>query len=338
MIETVEFHIFKALRKATLPLGRFTLIVGPNGSGKTTAIQALQAAAAPGSTGFEKVATAGLEQSNVATVVEVVLHWGTPHTGTRTNVRWFSRGGHDRNHLHTGGDPVSDADARVLKQTLLRIRAYSFEAQAISAVVSLKPGIEMGPNGTNTVVVLDRLRDKHPERFEALNEELGRWLPEFDRMLFDVPSEGARGFSLRTRDGKHSIPAADLSQGTLLSLAMLTLAYLPEPPPLVCLEEPDRGIHPRLLREVRDALYRLSYPEDVGEKRDPVQVLATTHSPYFLDLFRDRREEIVIAHKVGHDVRFERLCERPDVDEILQDSRLGDAWYTGVLGGVPVEQ
>lgn len=336
MIESVEFRNFKALRKATLPLGRFTLIVGPNGSGKTTAIQALQATAAPRGDGFEKFATAGLEQNEDATVVEVVLHWGEPQVANVTNVHWLPRQRCQKTHAGPGG--AQTPHAPVLEQTLQRIRAYSFEAQAISAVVSLKPGIEMAPNGANTVVVLDRLRDKHPERFDALNEELGRWLPEFDRILFDVPLEGARAFSLRTRDGKHSIPAADLSQGTLLSLAMLTLAYLPEPPPLVCLEEPDRGIHPRLLREVRDALYRLSYPEDAGEKRDPVQVLATTHSPYFLDLFRDRREEIVIAHKVGHDVRFERLCERPDVDEILQDSRLGDAWYTGVLGGVPVEQ
>jgi hypothetical protein len=82
-------------------------------------------------------------------------------------------------------------------------------------------------------------------------------------------------------------------------------------------------------------MYRLSYPENYGEKRDPVQVIATTHSPYFLDLFRDHPEEVVIADKVGQDVRFERLSDREDLDEILGDVQLGDAWYSGVLGGVP---
>jgi predicted ATPase len=116
---------------------------------------------------------------------------------------------------------------------------------------------------------------------------------------------------------------------------MLALAYLKEPPSLVCLEEPDHGIHPRLLRNVRDALYRLSYPEELGEQREPVQVVATTHSPYMLDLFKDHPEEVVIAHKVGLEGRFERLSDRTDIAEILADSHLGDVWYSGILGGVP---
>jgi predicted ATPase len=118
---------------------------------------------------------------------------------------------------------------------------------------------------------------------------------------------------------------------------MLTLAYLPAPPTLVGLEEPDRGIHPRLLREVRDALYRLSYPDQFGESRPPVQVIATTQSPYFLDLFKEHPEEIVIAQKDDLQARFERLVDRPDIDEILADAPLGEVWYSGVLGGVPAK-
>ena len=114
--------------------------------------------------------------------------------------------------------------------------------------------------------------------------------------------------------------------------------YLPDPPAIVGLEEPDRGIHPRLLRDVRDAMYRLAYPESVGEKRDPVQVIATTHSPYMLDLFRDHPEEIVIADKVEDNVRFQRLSDLPNIEEILRDSQLGDVWYTGILGGVPTDR
>src|SRR5882724_10830951 len=177
----------------------------------------------------------------------------------------------------------------------------------------LDPELTLQSNGRNLAGVLDQLRDREPERFEKLNAEMGRWLPEFDRILFDTPVSGQRTLLLRTREGQHKIPATELSQGTLISLAILTLAYIPDPPPIVCLEEPDRGIHPRLLREVRDAMYRLSYPENYGDKRDPVQVIATTHSPYFLDLFKDHPEEVVIADKLGHDVRFERLSDRDDL-------------------------
>jgi len=195
--------------------------------------------------------------------------------------------------------------------------------------------MELQRNGRNLAGVLDRLRDQNPERFEAVNEELGRWIPEFDRVLFETPQSGHRSIALRTREGKHTIKASDLSQGTLIALALLTIAYLPEPPSIVCLEEPDHGLHPRLLRDVRDALYRLAYPEGSNEKREPVQVIATTHNPYFLDLFREHPEEIVIAEKVGLEGKFSRLSDRRDLEEILGDAPLSEVWYSGVLGGVP---
>ena len=116
---------------------------------------------------------------------------------------------------------------------------------------------------------------------------------------------------------------------------MLTLTHLPNPPALIAFEEPDQGIHPRLLRQVRDALYRLAYPEDLGELRAPTQIVATTQSPYFLDLFRDHPEEIVIAEKKGLYATFQRLSEQPYIDEILAGAPLGDIWYSGVLGGIP---
>jgi predicted ATPase len=131
------------------------------------------------------------------------------------------------------------------------------------------------------------------------------------------------------------MPASDLSEGTLLAVALLTLAHLAEPPTILTIEEPDRGIHPRLLRDVQDALYRLAFPENFGGSHGSVQVIATTHSPYFLDLFRDHPEQVVIAHKNGMEATFERLSDRPDIEEILGNAPLGEVWYSGILGGVP---
>src|SRR5205823_724668 len=140
-------------------------------------------------------------------------------------------------------------------------RYYALEPRRIAAPVNLQPAVELGEQGSEMAGVLDSLRDSNPERFEQLNRELARWLPEFDRILFETPAPGVRGFLLRPRSAPRPIPAAELSEGTLLALALLTLAHLPSPPSILLLEEPDRGIHPRLLREVQDALYRLAYPE-----------------------------------------------------------------------------
>jgi predicted ATPase len=334
MIEAVQFRNLKALRDTTLPLGRFTLIVGPNGSGKSTALWALLAAGNMGLLDFNKIATVGLGVHNN---VEVVLHWGGTFAGSITYATWGPTGEHVKQtdfDEEVPGDVVQVLTDK-LDNILSAIRIFSFDAPSIAAPTPLEPNMTLGSNGRNLAGVLHQLRDAEPERFNALNEELARWLPEFEQILFETHSGGHQGFLLRTSEGHHKIRASELSQGTLIALAMLTLAYIPDPPPIVCLEEPDRGIHPRLLREVQDAMYRLSYPENYGEKRDPVQVIATTHSPYFLDLFKDHPEEVVIADKLGLDVRFERLSDRPDIDEILGDTQLGDAWYSGVLGGVP---
>lgn len=215
---------------------------------------------------------------------------------------------------------------------------YALGSNNIAAPCKLEPGAKLKEDGSGLAAVLDQLRDDSPERFAMLNDELGRLVPEFDSIIFKTLQHGIRLFLLRQRHSQHTISSSDLSQGTLIALAILTLAYLPNPPSVVGLEEPDRGLHPRLLRDIRDALYRLSYPEKFGETRKPVQVIATTHSPFFLDLFRDHPEEIVIANKVGEEAKFERLSDRADINELLGDASLGDIWYSGILGGVPCEK
>jgi hypothetical protein len=92
-----------------------------------------------------------------------------------------------------------------------------------------------------------------------------------------------------------------------------------------------------MLREIRDLLYRLSYPSATGQTHSPVQIIATTQSPYFLDLFREHPEEIVITQKHGNAARFERLSDRADLPELLREGSLGDMWFSGILGGVPEE-
>ncbi len=331
MIESIQFRNFKALRDTTLPLGRFTLIVGPNGSGKSTALQALRCAGKPERATLEQILSAGFPGPHDQAVVELAVAWDASYAKARTTTRWMSPRGARLTH----SDPPSE---QTTIDALSRVRIYALDANAVARPIGLNPDMELHEDGGCLAGVLDRLRDKHPERFEALNEELGRWLPEFDRILFDMPHSNTRAFSLRTRDGRHEIRASELSHGTLLALAIIALAYVPGTPPIVCFEEPDRGIHPRLLRDVQDAMYRLSHPEAHGEERDPVQVIATTHSPYFLDLYKDHPKEIVIANKVGLEARFERLIDRPDVDDILQSAPLGEVWYSGILGGVPVAQ
>jgi len=330
MIEWVEFQNFKALRNATLPLSQFTLIVGPNGSGKSTALNALLALRQPAHRNFNQTLTVGRPD---AETVALVAKWGEKQNDYLVKVEW-KRTGHSTPALQRTAENRLGKPEQIHK-ALTGTRIFSLEANAIAKPVVLKPQLELQPSGENLAGVLDLLRDQNPERFEALNQVVSRLIPEYDRILFATQGAGQRSFALRTVEGRHPISAQNLSQGTLMALALLTIAYLPAPPSIVCLEEPDHGLHPRLLRDVRDALYRLAYPEGAHEKREPVQVIATTHNPYFLDLFREHPEQIVIAEKVGLEAKFSRLSDRADLEEILGDAPLSEVWYSGVLGGVP---
>lgn len=339
MIKSIHFQNFKVLRRTTLPLSRFTLIVGPNSSGKSTAMQALYAAHRPDHFHFSHILTAGLQQVPEIKV-EVDIAWDLDGAEGISTTRWFvdNRGVEDyagMEHRLINGSVAPPKIRKKVEDALASFRIFSLTAESITTSVQLQSVTMLGQSGHYLAGVLDNLRDSEPERFELLNEEFGRWLPEFDRILFETPQPGHRAFLLRTRSGKHPIRATDLSQGTLFALTFLTLAYLPDPPAIVCFEEPERGIHPRLLAEIRDAMYRLAYPENCNEQRKPVQVIATTHSPYLLDLYRDHPEEIVIAHKDEQGIHFERLSDKPNVDEFLQDAPLGEVWYSGILGGVP---
>jgi predicted ATPase len=156
-------------------------------------------------------------------------------------------------------------------------------------------------------------------------------------LVFNNETNGQRYLNLRQKISRGTIPASQASEGTLLALALLTIVHQPMPPILIGLEEPDGSLHPRLLRELRDALYRLAFPSDFGIKRAPVQVVVTTHSPFFLDLFKEHPEQVIIAEKKSDGTAtFKNLSDDKELRELIGDAPLGEVWYSGVLGGVPI--
>ncbi len=350
MIESIEFANFKALRNTTLSLAKFTLLLGPNGSGKSSVLQALQGIATivaqasgqlihgrgmSGSAVWRALPSATALESPVQMTVRI--NWQK----ILGNIvfEWPAKSGQMRvvpQLRNADGGSIPPASLATLVQALAGMQTYALDPVMIAQHVPVNSG-SLKYNGMGLAAVLDDLKDNYPERWELLLGEFREWLPEYDHIQFIKPQEGHKGLALRTKNGGHRIPASELSQGTLVALALLALAYQPNPPALIGLEEIDRGLHPRLLRHLQDALYRLTYPESCGEKRPPIQVIATTHSPYLLDLYREHPEEVVLAQKEGLEVQFKQLSKIEHFQEILGDSPLSDVWYSGVLGGVTVK-
>jgi predicted ATPase len=322
MITQLKFHNFRILQDATLPLGRVTAIIGPNGSGKSTALEGIKLIASLQAPGVQNWLSVNLRGTQAGVSIEITS--SDPDGNAVFEL-------HQQQHSPAFQAMIRDPIINVVRSA----RVFALDAVEIAKPCPLQKTLEVGLTGGNLPSVLTTLQDQFPERFEALNQELQRWMPEFDRILLDTVHPNHRAFMLRTVVGRHSVPANHLSQGNLIAVALLTLSHLPDPPSIIGLEEIDRGIHPRLLRDLQDAVNRLAYPEDCGDDRKAVQVVMTTHSPYLVDLFRDYPEDIVIAEKNGLTASFHRLVDMPHAEEILREAHLGDAWFSGVLGGVP---
>jgi predicted ATPase len=335
VIASVAFRNFKALRSTSLALAPFNLVIGPNGSGKTSLIQAILQLRALAKLPLRDAVADNERQPEGA---EIIFRFNPPFDGLEASLACVSEAVCDLLQVTPlpSGEGVDDWAG--LRNRLLSVRSYCFDHEAIASTPALKDGAELASDGCNLAAVLAARRQACPEAFARFSAELFRLMPEYDELSLIERADQCVQLGLRLADGDELIPAGDLAQGTLCSLAILALAFDPSPPAMVCIEEIDRGIHPRLLRDIRDLLYRLSYPAESGETRAPVQVIATTHSPYLLDLFREHPEEVVVTEKHGRAARFTRLSDHPDLAGLLAGASLGDLWFSGVLGGVPEDK
>ncbi len=328
VIESIAFRNFKALRNTRLVLKPFNLVIGPNGSGKTSLMEAMQRLCT-----LSKLPLSDATAAQKEGGPQIEFRFEAPFDGIIARLGCVSDVQCDTLRL----EPAAPAAWPALRTAIGTIRSYVLDHRAMTEPARRKDGIILRSDGGNLAAVLWQMRATAPKAFAGLTAELLRILPEFRAIELTESGDERVELSLRlTEDG--SVSADGLSQGTLYLLGILALAFDPTPPGVLCLEEPDRGMHPRMLREIRDALYRLSYPESFGVKRPAVQVVTTTHSPYFIDLFRDHPEEIVISQKKGRAAEFGRLSERGDLTELLGESSLGDMWFSGILGGVPEER
>jgi predicted ATPase len=124
-------------------------------------------------------------------------------------------------------------------------------------------------------------------------------------------------------EGDFSVPATRLSDGTLRYLCLLAILCDPEPPPLICIEEPELGLHPDILPKLADLLVKAS---------QRTQLIVTTHSDILVDAMTERPESVVVCEK--HEGKSElRRLKKEELKSWLGKYRLGQLWTRGQIGG-----
>jgi len=129
---------------------------------------------------------------------------------------------------------------------------------------------------------------------------------------------------LREQGLRQPIPATRLSDGTLRYLCLLTILCHPSPPPLVCIEEPELGLHPDILPTVAKLLIATS---------QKTQLIVTTHSETLVSELSEIPESVMVCERGLDGTQLKRL-EPGRMSTWLENYRLGELWSMGELGGV----
>ncbi|MDE2766424.1 MAG: AAA family ATPase, partial [Chloroflexota bacterium] len=204
--------------------------------------------------------------------------------------------------IYRGLDPEPDAEAR-RSQKPDEFQGFLFEdASNLSLVLSRllkKPAVKKE--------ILGRLRDFYP-----LVEDLG------------LDTSGGLVQTFFHEKGLHDlIPATRLSDGTLRYLCLLAVLCDPEPLPVICIEEPELGLHPDIIPEVAKLLVEASSRS---------QLFVTTHSDVLIDALSDTPEAVVVCEKVDEATQLRRL-DAEKLNPWLEKYRLGELWSRGEIGG-----
>ncbi len=296
MITKIQIENFRCIRKLEMDLEPLTVLVGPNASGKSTVLAAL--------------ALDQWQQTDMRAGAE------------RLGISFFDELGEAATNTSNLAGPRAP-----------RVQRLQLELNALRQANQVQQAPQLASNGGNLANAFATL----PRRKQAeVAAELIRLVDTFGdvdvRPATSTSGEHRMVFQDRWNEKRWFEPH-EVSDGTMLVLAFLVLQHQQERHDIICLEEPERGLHPYLLGQIIDLLRAISE----GKHGPPTQFVLATQSAELLD------------HVQPHEVRFlERDADggvqvrtAPTNDEAWADAiheyenSVGRMWLSGSLGGVP---
>lgn len=201
-----------------------------------------------------------------------------------------------------------------------------FYPDAARSLPSAGPQRHLNVHGDNIGNVVQFMEREHKDRFQSILARIASKIPGIAKIDTEVTAD--KRVLLRFNDGAFDDPffAQQMSDGTLKVFAYLLLLEDPDPPPFICIEEPENGLYHKLL----ESLAQEFRSHATGKKNAP-QIFVTTHQPYFVDALSP--EEVWILEK-GQDgfSTIRRVSELDVVKNLVAEGLpLGGLWYADYL-------
>ncbi|MBB6003427.1 AAA family ATPase [Arcicella rosea] len=178
-------------------------------------------------------------------------------------------------------------------------------------------------DGKNLTALLSYLNGNSVKAFDKLVEEFKNINPNFRELVFTTPVAGKSLLSLKEKNLDRSITIEHISDGTLRYLLLLSIFYNPKRGSVVCLDEPEMGLHP-------DMIYGISRGIKYAAQNG-TQMIIATHSPLLLNDFE--LEDLMIFEKNEANETIVKKVSEEDFPDWEGEFLAGQMWLRGQIGG-----
>lgn len=177
-------------------------------------------------------------------------------------------------------------------------------------------------DGKNLINVLHTLYSENRDFENDINTAMrAAFGDDFDRLVFPPAADQLVQLRIRWKTLKREQSMADLSDGTIRFLFLMTVLCNPEPAPLIAIDEPETGLHPSMFSIIA---------EYAAEASKRTQVIFSTHSPQFLDAFSDFDVTTTVTAWKDGETKIKNL-DGDTLKKWLEHYSLGSLFLSGDL-------
>lgn len=316
MLKSVRIQNFRCLRDVTLELGPFTVFVGPNASGKSAIADALTVS--PEDLVKNPQDVRRLDASLYHTEEYNQLFERSYFWQGKEHPRWIQ------------DDEISSYDpSKILTGQRFK---YSFLLSGLCGSYQADEVWKLDSRGHNLANLFNTLSRTDQSMYV---EAFTRLVPMYSDVKVRAIQGKVRLQFLDRWQNDFWYEPDQVSDGTMLTAALVALCFQQDAPTLAVIEDPDHGLHPYLQRHVVEMLRKLSKGE-VGSK--PIQIVCTTHSQSFLNCLEPEEVCFIRRSRETGETEIQKApTDNPNWQKVYDQfqNSLGSMWMTGALGGVP---